>query len=197
MTAFSYPNSFARRHGPQGYIDYPSYRDWLRDDFSFRCVYCLQRERWQRGTNVFVIDHFQPAAHHPDLATDYDNLLYACSTCNASKGDAAIPDPTVALLGGAVSVDRDGRIQPSTREARRIVRVLDLDGGEVTEYRATMLDVLRLAAEYDRVLYERLMGFPDDLPDLSSRHPKHNTRPDGVDDSYHARRLRGELPETY
>jgi hypothetical protein len=197
MTAFSYPANFIRRHGPQGYADYASYRDWLRDDFSFRCVYCLQRERWVRGTTVFVIDHLHPAAHHPSIATDYDNLLYACSTCNARKNDVTIPDPTTVFLHTAVSVDPDGRIQPTTREARKIVKVLDLDGPEATEYRAKWLAVLRLAAEHDRELYAQYMGFPDDLPDLTRAHPPNNARPGGVDDSYHARRLRGELPETY
>ena len=44
---FSYPAAaHVRRHGPQGYADYPSYLPWLRDEFSFRCVYCLLREQW-------------------------------------------------------------------------------------------------------------------------------------------------------
>ncbi len=36
---FSYPNRpHVRRHGPRGYANYESYRPWLRDEFSFRCV---------------------------------------------------------------------------------------------------------------------------------------------------------------
>ena len=42
---FSYPAAVhVRRHGPQGYADYASYRPWLRDEFAFRCVYCLLRD---------------------------------------------------------------------------------------------------------------------------------------------------------
>lgn len=38
----AYPaNSHERRHGPLGYVDYKSYKPWLRDEFTFRCVYCL------------------------------------------------------------------------------------------------------------------------------------------------------------
>ena len=49
--AFRYPPSaLVRRHGPAGYSDYASFRPWLRDDFSFRRVYCLIRERWGRFT---------------------------------------------------------------------------------------------------------------------------------------------------
>jgi hypothetical protein len=45
MPAFTYPaEPHLRRHGPQGYVDAASYRPWLRDDFAFRCVYCLFRE---------------------------------------------------------------------------------------------------------------------------------------------------------
>src|SRR5438874_575576 len=36
----------ARKHGPGGYETYQAYKDWLRDEFTFRCVYCLERERW-------------------------------------------------------------------------------------------------------------------------------------------------------
>src|SRR5258708_6259440 len=44
---FQYPAApHVRRHGPQGYADAASFRPWLRDEFTFRCVYCLQREVW-------------------------------------------------------------------------------------------------------------------------------------------------------
>jgi len=35
-----------RKHGPAGYTEFPTYKPWLRDEFHFRCVYCLERERW-------------------------------------------------------------------------------------------------------------------------------------------------------
>ena len=47
-------------------------------------------------------------------------------------------------------------------------------------------------------LHRKLMGYPDDLPDLRGlRPPGGNMRPEGVSASCHARRERGELPETY
>jgi hypothetical protein len=49
VTVFDYAaTAHVRRHGPFGYQDYESYRDWLRDEFSFRCVYCLKRIFWFR-----------------------------------------------------------------------------------------------------------------------------------------------------
>lgn len=44
---FRYPKDLQRRrHGPRGYLRYESYKPWLRDEFRFRCTYCLCRERW-------------------------------------------------------------------------------------------------------------------------------------------------------
>jgi len=55
-----------------------------------------------------------------------------------------------------------------------------------------------LARRYDPDLFQRLMGFPDDLPDLGRlRPPEGNTRPEGVEESYFAQREKGVLPETY
>ncbi len=42
---FDYPEPRLERiHGPAGYSTYESFRPWLRDEFTFRCVYCLKRE---------------------------------------------------------------------------------------------------------------------------------------------------------
>jgi hypothetical protein len=44
--AFVYPTTpYSRRHGPLGYTDYKVFKPWLRDEFSFYCVFCLVRER--------------------------------------------------------------------------------------------------------------------------------------------------------
>ena len=58
-SAFEYPAAIhAWRHGPLGYAKYESYREWVRDEFSFRCVYCLLREQWGRVRGLFDLDHF-------------------------------------------------------------------------------------------------------------------------------------------
>src|SRR5713101_4457496 len=50
-----------RKHGPGGYERYQTYKDWLRDEFTFRCVYCLERERWYpSGHAGFGVDHVKP-----------------------------------------------------------------------------------------------------------------------------------------
>ncbi|MBX9791959.1 MAG: HNH endonuclease [Pirellulales bacterium] len=104
MLPFVYPDKVhLRKHGPNGYAKYDSYRPWLRDEFSFRCVYCLVREQWGRVKALFDIDHFVPQRSDPSQETVYDNLLYSCRTCNAAKGVEPIPDPCTALLSGATA----------------------------------------------------------------------------------------------
>src|SRR6516162_1416142 len=95
MQGFEYPTaSHTRRHGPAGYQDYESYRDWLRDEFMFRCIYCLHRERWYGRSATFHIEHFIPVTDDPSRKFEYANLLYACATCNAAKlGVLGVPNP--------------------------------------------------------------------------------------------------------
>ena len=114
---FVYPSGpDVRRHGPQGYADYASYLPWLRDEFSFRCVFCLLREQWGYVRGGFAIDHFLSVAHHPAHVTDYDNLLYACLTCNMAKGARLVPNPLAVLTSPRGA--RGGRRHDSFRQCR-------------------------------------------------------------------------------
>lgn len=200
MTApFTYPTTpHVRRHGPRGYADCESYRPWLRDEFSFRCVYCLIREMWGPVQGVFALEHFLPIATRPDLALEYDNLLYGCASCNLSKGSQQTPDPLRVLLAGKVEVTPDGQIRASSGEARKLIDMLSLNRPRLCEFRSLWIQIVRLAALHDPDLFQRLLGYPPDLPDLTVlRPPQGNSRPEGVKQSHHARRGRGELLERY
>ncbi len=199
MIPFTYPATpHVRRHGPQGYVDYSSYRPWLRDEFQFRCVYCLVREQWGRVAGLFDLDHFLPAAYHPLHRTTYDNLHYSCGTCNAAKGADLVPDPCQFLVNSAIEVRIDGIVQARTPEALRLVRQLGLDDRKATEFRLLWIAIIALAECCDPPLYQRLMGFPDDLPNLGRlRPPGGNTRPGGIEDSHYSRRQNGTLAATY
>ncbi len=196
--AFRYPGQpLERRHGPSGYADYHSYRSWLRDEFTFRCVYCLIREQWGRVTGEFDLDHFLPQASHHGQATDYDNLLYACRPCNLRKCDNVLPDASQFLTREAVRIHPDGAIAGLTPEAARIIRVLCLNSPAWKRWRRMWMRIVELAAESDEDLLRELLGYPKDLPDLRALHPPYNTRPEGIEQSYFARRERGELPDWY
>jgi hypothetical protein len=199
MDAFTYPTDpHVRRHGPQGYASIGSYRPWLRDEFSFRCVYCLLREQWSLLPGMFDIDHFRPVVHHADMALTYDNLLYCCASCNAAKWAHRLPNPEQVLVAADVEMHDDGRIEGKSRQARQLIRVLGLDDPEYNELRVLWRRMIGSAKEFDPALFQQLMGYPKDLPDLTSlRPPKGNTRPEGVGQSFHAQKQAGTLAETY
>jgi hypothetical protein len=196
---FTYPAvPHIRRHGPVGYADYAAYRPWLRDEFSFRCVYCLTREQWGRVGGLFDVEHSHAIANHPDRASDYDNLVYACTTCNLAKQALEIPDPLTVLTSASVLVSEDGRLHTETAEAACLIEILGLDSEDAVEFRMTWIGIVALLGNCDPDLYRKLMGFPTDLPDLQQlRPPGGNIRPGGISASFHAKRQRGELPETY
>ena len=198
MTAYRYPASaHRRRHGPTGYTDPESFRPWLRDEFSFRCVYCLERETWSNLVAAFEIDHFLPVSLHPDKSLDYDNLLYACRACNAVKRQLRVPDPVKVLLSDSVIANGDGRLEVKTRAARGLVDLMDLNRPAYVERRRFVLRMVQTAETHDRLLYRMLLGFPDDLPDLTRLRPATNVKPKGIGQSFHAQRQRGVLPDAY
>ena len=189
-----------RRHGPQGYRDYRFYKPWLRDEFQFRCIYCLCHERWfPDGDNSFSIDHLQPQSVAPSIALDYNNLVYACCQCNAAKGDAAdILDPCRHAFGRHLSVSNDGVIHGLTPQGTLLIQVCRLDREKLTAFRRGIIELYQtLTTHQDAgagILLERFFGFPSNLPDLSAlRPPAGNTRPNGIEDSYFKKRFLGKL----
>lgn len=193
---FAYPQTkHTRRHGPFGYGDYESYRDWLRDEFTFRCVYCLFREEWGLKKAAWDIDHYLPQSRHPAGLLDYDNLYYVCRSCNSSKSIHLVPDPGKVAFGKCVKVHDDGTITALNEDGEWLIQVLRLDNPDYTRNRYRLLRTVRSASSWaDIVLW---LGYPNDLPDLSRLKPPGNTRPAGVSDSYFARRARGDLEEVY
>jgi hypothetical protein len=144
------------------------------------------------------IDHFSPVALYPELATSYDNLLYACASCNAAKSDLVLPDPTSALLAGSIRVLADGSVEATTPAAARVIHLLGLNSPKYREYRLLWIEIMAMAESHDPDLYRRVMGFPEDLPDLSTLHPPGgNARPDGVKTSHFEQKKAGTLPATY
>ena len=196
---FAYPQTpHVRRHGPYGYKDYESYRDWLRDEFRFRCVFCLRREQWGPEVGNWDIDHLAPQHSHPQRKLDYENLLYTCHTCNSTKKGKRVPDPCDVAFGECIEVHEDGTISALNENGRRLIRALRLDRKKAINFRRLIIDALRSCIIHNETqLYIRFMRYPEDLPDLSRLKPPGNTKPQGINDSCHVRRMRGELPETY
>jgi 5-methylcytosine-specific restriction endonuclease McrA len=195
---FDYPeHRKQRRHGPSGYASCESYRPWLRDEFDFRCVYCLKRETWGQVTGEFDVDHVEPQSVNPRRRLDYLNLVYACHHCNGVKGDKNVGDPFNLLHSGRVATRPDGTLCAPDPETRRLIRQLDLNSPPLRKWRSEWMRIVALAQEHDADLYYQLVGFPDDLPDLSKLRPPYNDRKEGLEECWFARRGRGELPSVH
>lgn len=202
---FQYPeNAHVRRHAPSGYSNYQSYKPWLRDEFDFRCIYCLWRERWCAvGEAAFSVEHLHSQATAPERICDYDNMVYACCRCNSIKTDAAaILDPCVDAFSKHLQVHADGRIAGQSTEGRELIKACKLDEPMLTESRRRMLDLVETLQQSEHPnatkLLKNYLGFPSNPPRLSTlRPPGGNARPDGIAECYDERSRRGELSETY
>ena len=199
MQGFEYPaDPHMRRHGPGGYQSYESYRDWLRDEFVFRCVYCLHREQWYDRGATFHIDHFIPVATDPGMTLEYTNLLYACGTCNIAKCDVlGVPDPCSVAFADCVRIREDGQMEALNEAGQSLVKKLRLNSEKNIRYRYRWMRVLARLQVHDPDLYREFMAFPDELPDLRTKRVPLNLKPDSVGDCFFALRESGRLPEIY
>jgi hypothetical protein len=120
------------------------------------------------------------------------------AACNGVKRDRLVPDATTVPTAQNVSVFADGIIRANTPEAAKLIELLGLDSEQSTEFRMLWLGIIALADASDPELFQRLMGFPANLPDLARlRPPDGNVRHDGIHESYFAKRRNGVLPATY
>jgi hypothetical protein len=163
----------------------------LRDEFDFRCVYCLKREKWGQVTGEFDIDHFEPQSTHPEARIDYPNLVYACHRCNLVKLDQAAAGFFPLLNQASVAVLPDGTLIAQNTDVQRLILQLDLNSPNMQNWRVMWMRIVDLAESYDTELFERLVSVPDILPDLSRLRPPKNSLPGGVQESWYAKRTRG------
>jgi hypothetical protein len=194
-----------RKHGPAGYVNYQEYKDWLRDEFIFRCVYCLERETWYPSRQAaFAVEHIIAQLKRPDLVCEYDNLTYGCLRCNSLKQLLETLDPTRVALSEHLSFWPDGSVEAHTDEGRDFILLFHLNAPPALDVRMEKLTILRLKGLYPDnlevdALFRRTFGYPEDLPDLRppAKKPKSNSRPDGVHTCHFVRKLEGTLPEVY
>jgi hypothetical protein len=196
---FVYPEEpHRRKHGPTGYADYESYRDWLRDEFSYRCVFSLFRESWPQTR--FHIDHLIPQKERPDLVCDYDNLILLEGRLNLVKGKRRVPDPCKVALGKCLLVYTNGErmgcieARDGSKLGEKIIRVLRLDSDDATQIRREWIGILRSVARTDEPLFRKFIGYPEKLPDLRGAKAR-NIRERGLDRSARHLSDAGALPE--
>jgi len=157
------------------------------------------RETWLRGRSGFQIDHCIPSGQDRERLLDYDNLVYTCPWCNRTKSAVPMPNPTEVAYGKALHVNEDGIIEAGNDPGLILIQGLRLDHPDITYQRRMVLRVVRLAEERNNVpILLRLLGCPEDLPDLKKKRPPGgNTRPAGARNSWLEKRRRSELSLIY
>lgn len=189
-TLFTFPHiQRERKHGPQGYPSSRSYVPWLRDEFDFRCALCLRRETFgpdgPSGFGVMKLD--------PSDESGYDNLVYACMRCLSLGGSYNIHRlPTASDL----TIQTDGEFVANTDHGRLVSKLFMLNGHEQIEWRRSLMLAVRSATKYPEdedlaKMAARLTKWPNDVPDLSTLRPPHNSRPGGLANDYFTQRRRG------
>ena len=204
VSPFRYPPTpHTRRHGPVGYSTYQQFRPWLRDEFCFRCVYCLRREVWAFQDSDFELDHDVAKSLAPELCREYTNLVYACHNCNKRKSNKRLPSPSDVAYGACMEVSMAGssvgEIRALNDNGVRLIDELSLDGAKITATRRTYIGTIRSLEKHDRPLFLVWMGLPYELPDLSNvrPQPKSNSFPQGIEQSWFVRKQRNDLPAIY
>lgn len=113
----------------------------------------------------------------------------------------AISTEALAFLYESALIDRTTRIKLGThtflnKQGKRLVNVIRLNHPRFVEDRLKILRLWKILAEHAPVELQRLMAFPENLPDLSAfKPPRGNRRPEGISESCLARRNRGDLPK--
>jgi hypothetical protein len=139
----------------------------------------------------------------PERVCDYDNLLYTCSVCNACRREQPLPfDPSAVALAMHIQTRVDGTIEALTQEGRVFCDLCHLNRPLLVQFRRHVLELVEHLVEQTEPAAERalrrILGFPDNLPNLRSRRPPGgNTRTDGITESWFERRRRNELPAAY
>jgi hypothetical protein len=202
---FAYPMTLhVDRHAPAGYQNYQEYKPWLRDEFEFRCVYCLQREMWSRERHAnFSVDHVVPQSEAPQLECVYQNLVYACLRCNSFKRAVQVLDPRQEGLGRHLRVEGNGSIVGLTDEGEFLIKLLRLNEGAAPKERRRVFRILARLRKYpdDPDVQDDFLetfAYPEDLPDLRGKEPPNgNALVANTEQCFFAREERDDLPDTY
>jgi hypothetical protein len=202
---FAYSKSAqARRHAPAGYLDYQNFKPWLRDEFTFRCVYCLERERWYPNrAAAFSVDHVIPQISAPKRRCDYKNLVYACLRCNSNKREVRLPDPTRVPFGMCLSIDDNGILSALNADGADLIDLLHLNHSPAIDTRKKYIRIIKLKSDFPQnaevhELFLDAFGYPDELPNLRALRPPRGSRPRPASAlSYHDLRRLNQLSEVY
>lgn len=196
----------SRRFNPPRYIDYTSYKPWLRDEYGFRCVYCLRREVWDwSGDRRFSVEHLVPKRGpngDPSLECVYTNLIYACVDCNSSRSDTPLPlDIKRDFIGNHLVLDvKSGEYREKSSVGIALRKIFALNASGYPQHRRRVVESWARVCGYRPGVTASdndLFRFPQNLPDLRAKAVKSGMKAClvGIDNSARERSLSGALEE--
>jgi hypothetical protein len=147
----------------------------LRYEFNRQCIYCRRPEFYKHED--FGVEHYKPKEIFPELEWDYDNLFYACNTCNSRKGEswptktqiannAFIPNPCEHIMfkhlkfhGATVELRSEAGIYTD--------ELLDLNDDVAVSFREAIIYLIRKLIVDISLTKKRILKLENKLRDKS------------------------------
>ena len=160
-----------------------TYKDWkdiLRVEGRYQCVYCTISEGRFGGLRNFHVEHYRPKSKYAAHENSIANLFYACAICNSFKGsdwpgdpakdfsNAAYPDPSACCYSEFLSVDGHGLVGSSVVAGKFIVERLYLNRPQLVNARGlsrTIGAIIKLSEEMNGLIERAPDGLRTQLID--------------------------------
>jgi hypothetical protein len=162
---FRYSNKLHRRTADPGpFSNYRAYKKYLRREFRQKCVYCRMPDT-MLGKSCFGVDHYLPKSDFPGLKKAWENLFYACHSCNTFKGkfspepDLFIPNPCKHRVAQYMQFNGPD-IETFDPVGDFTVRLLALADTEIRKYRDYMLRSIK-KLKRERVRLREDLAYPE------------------------------------
>lgn len=121
-------------------------KEELRQRFKMRCGYCgIHEALFLDGARSFSIDHFRPRHLYPELAEDTTNLVYACNSCNMTKGamdSDRLINPSSDKMSEHFKFERSGNVVGITDKGEFTVAVLQLNRDSAVAFRRRVMTLM-------------------------------------------------------
>lgn len=154
-----------RRKTVGNVLNYKKHLVPLKEDFNHKCGYCDDTYTWR--TVWYEIDHFIPQKKFPHRnPTDYNNLVFACRSCNNSKRAKWPTEDEHLPHNGSC-----GFIDPCDEEYdRQFGRKIDGSIKFKTDLGKWMFHALKLHRPQHQIIWiiSQLDQITDELEDLSN-----------------------------
>jgi hypothetical protein len=156
LKAFAYPKTQHRRGPDPGpYTSYKTYKRHLRDEFQGTCVYCRVRDSVDREA-LFAVEHYRPQSVFPYLITEWNNLFYACLSCNGAKSNFVargvlaktrfIPNPCDHVMFAHLRY-KGAVVEAHSKTGEFVIDQLDLNAPTSLQFREFFDDALANARQ--------------------------------------------------